>query len=690
MAHALRVASLAAALLAAGPASAGISESWYLARGAANMKIGNYAAAVEAYEKALAANPRSREASRALGTARQRNGETDRAVAEYDRHLRAFPEDADVAFEQARLLQWSRYAYRAKDAVRYLRMGLAVRDDPARRRDLARLLARDRASLDEALAEYGRLVAAAPADEVLREERLRLLLWDPRHREEARRELEARVRARPEDAKALRELARLEAADPARAAEAAARYERLLAGSPADPELRLGLARALARAGRRAEAREAYAGAVAASPTLEARLERAELLAADPATRDEARAELEAILRVAPHSRRARLDLSRVLLARKDTSLAAAAGYEQVLREAPRDPEAHLGLARAYAWNGDPDRALAHGELAGRYGGPAPEVATLERSLRRGREPSLGGGARVLDQPSGSFPLRSIGTFLTGSTSPSAFTAVTAESGVAFHAGPAARAEGPFATAAGDWRPRAGDLLRLRLGWDASRLAGEASGEARWERQGDGRLSLGIAHQARQDSYRALAGEVVGGALRGAASDTLADLRLDRADDGGGFHLAVRAGAVTGSGFDATFTAGATGRADRALLRAGGWSLLGGGRIEGTHHARDLSGLRDADPLAPGLFSPPLFLTASPRLALVRDAGVVGRLALDAGPSLQVTAGPGGGTRLGGDALLSASHRFGDRLRASLDGQLEYLPSTYMRAELSAALAVLF
>src|SRR5512134_61363 len=124
MTRAARAALLAIALAAAPAAQAGLAESWYLSRGRANMKIGNYAAAIEAYEKALAANPRSREASRALGEARQRNGETDRAVAEYDRHLARFPDDADVAFEQARILQWSRYAYRRPDAVRYLRLGL--------------------------------------------------------------------------------------------------------------------------------------------------------------------------------------------------------------------------------------------------------------------------------------------------------------------------------------------------------------------------------------------------------------------------------------------------------------------------------------------------------------------------------------------------------------------------------------
>src|SRR5512138_2540993 len=249
MSRAARAALVAAALAAAAPAAAGVAESWYVARARANARIGNHAAAIEAWARALEENPGSREASRGLGLARLRNGETDRAVAEFDRHLARFPDDAELAFEQARLLQWSRYAYRARDAVRYLEMGLAVRDDPARRLDLARLLGRDRATLDRALAEYDRLLARAPGDRTLRDERLKLLLWDPRRRAEAIRELERRETERPDDEAARRELARMLADDPARAAEAATRYEALLARHPADPDLLAGRARALSRAG---------------------------------------------------------------------------------------------------------------------------------------------------------------------------------------------------------------------------------------------------------------------------------------------------------------------------------------------------------------------------------------------------------------------------------------------------------
>jgi cellulose synthase operon protein C len=150
----LRAATLVAALGFPAPAAPGLAESWFLGRARANMAIRNYAAAVEAYRKALAADPRSREASRGVGLALLGNGDVDLAVAELDRHLARFGDDAEVAFEQARLLQWARFAYRRADAARYLRMGLAVRDDPARRRDLARLLARQRDTVPAAIAEY--------------------------------------------------------------------------------------------------------------------------------------------------------------------------------------------------------------------------------------------------------------------------------------------------------------------------------------------------------------------------------------------------------------------------------------------------------------------------------------------------------------------------------------------------------
>src|SRR5689334_12591850 len=104
-----RACAALAAVLVATTASAGIAETWYLGRARANTRIGNHAAAIEAYRKALEEDPGSREASRGLGLELQANGDTDRAVAEFDRHLARFPDDWEIAFAQSRILSWSRY-----------------------------------------------------------------------------------------------------------------------------------------------------------------------------------------------------------------------------------------------------------------------------------------------------------------------------------------------------------------------------------------------------------------------------------------------------------------------------------------------------------------------------------------------------------------------------------------------------
>jgi len=684
-------AALLAAALFAAPAHAGVAESWYLARGRANARIGNHAAAIEAYRKALDGDPGSREASRCLALELLANGETDRAVAELDRHLARFPADWELAFEQARLLQWSRYAYRAGDAVRYLAMGLAVHEDRARRGELARLLGRDRATLDRALREYDRLLAATPDDAELRGERLKLLLWDPRRRAEARAELLRLEAERPADERVARDLARVTAEEPGRAGEAADRYAALLARHPDDPDLLLGHARSLTRAGRRAEAHLAYSRVVAVRPTSEARLERADLLAADPATRAAARAEYEALLRETPRSRRARIGLARVLASEKETSREAIPQYAAVLVAAPADPEAHRGLARAYAWNGDADRALAHALLA-RGPRPAPELGELERSLRRGREPTLGGGAAGFSQGGGSMALSTSRVFATGRADPTPFTSAGVEVGAVRCAGGGESVQGTSADVRAEWRPAPAWRLQAQLGWEEVRPGSAAlAGTLRLERDDGARsLSLALSRAPRQDSFRALVADRVGGRLVGAASDDVAEARVAWAREGGRLEGFARAGAVTGEGMPSTFLAAAGVRLDRTILRDGRWTLSAGGAAEATHHARDLSGLSDGDPASPRLFSPPLFLAVSPRLALAREGAASARLALDAGPALQLVGGPGAALRAGGDLRLSLVQPLGTRLRLAAELRAERIAAVYTRASGGASLSVVF
>jgi cellulose synthase operon protein C len=689
-----RAALIVAALLAPAAGRAGVAETFYLARGRANMEIRNYSAAVEAYRKALVADGGSREASRGVARALLANGETDLAVAELDRHLARWPDDWELAFEQARILSWSRYAYRAKDAARYLAMGLARHEDPARRRELARLLARDRATLDAALAEYDRLLAASPGDRALRDERLKLLLWDPARRAAAVDELRRRRAEAPADDAVARDLARLLAGETRTAAEAVELYAGLLGRRPDDAELRVGHARALVKAGRRAEARAAYDRAVALRPSADVRLERADLLAGDPSSRDAARADYEAVLRADPRSRRARLGLARVLGARKETSPDAIRVYQAVLADAPRDAEAHRGLARAYAWSGDADRALAHGDLAGRLGPSRPDVEAPTRDLRRGREPAGGGGARVLAQPGAAFGLSSVAGLARASAEPTPFTRSAVEAGFTSATGAAgARAEGAFVLGRAEWRPDPALQLEAEAGWDALRLGGRGfSGALRLERRGDaGALAIRLVRAARQDSFRAYAGEVVAGRVAGAASDTFVEVSATRAGEGLRTALAARAGAVSAAGSRSALLAGVSARTDREVADLGGLRVTVGVRADALHHARDLSGLGEAtDTGAPRLFSPPLQASLSPRLGLARDDGLAGGFTLDAGPSLQGVGGPRHALRAGGDLRAALTRRVGDRLRLGADASAERLAAVYTRYAGGLSLEVLF
>jgi hypothetical protein len=198
-----------------------------------------------------------------------------------------------------------------------------------------------------------------------------------------------------------------------------------------------------------------------------------------------------------------------------------------------------------------------------------------------------------------------------------------------------------------------------------------------------------LARTPRTDSFRAYAGEEVSGVLAGAAMENVLEVRRGF----GGptrLELGARAGAVTAAGVPPALLAGVSGRAERAVLRRGAWTLAAGAAVGAVHHGRDLSGDGTAGDLAPRVFSPPLFLSASPRLALVREAGVRGRLVLDAGPALQVVGGGGGGVRAGGDARLALSQRVGERLRLLAEARAERIADVYTRLDATFGLAVLF
>ncbi|HSA62052.1 MAG TPA: tetratricopeptide repeat protein [Nitrospiraceae bacterium] len=154
-------------LSAVGPApgafGADFMESWYLSRGRANMEIENYKAAIEAFEKVVEQDPTHREALRSLGIAYERQGLKDKSVETFDRYLAKYDDDPEIAFKQAQALEWSRYAsYREKDMLKYYRMGLRRKDDPAMRLKYASHLAGRKETAQDAITQYDRVLATQP------------------------------------------------------------------------------------------------------------------------------------------------------------------------------------------------------------------------------------------------------------------------------------------------------------------------------------------------------------------------------------------------------------------------------------------------------------------------------------------------------------------------------------------------
>ncbi len=710
-----------------GPARAGFTEQWYLLRGRSNLGIQNYRAAIEAFQKALELEPASREASRSLVIAYERNGETDRAIAQADRYLARFDDDPEIAFKQARWLGWARYAYRRADAIRYYRMGLARKDDPARRRDLARLLGRDRATIDEALSEYRKLLALAPGDAALRAEFQKLLLWDPRHRSEAIAELARDADAHPEDAARQLQLARLLSAESGRASEAVDRYRRALERR-ADPQIEIELARALVRARRRGEALEAYARAVEHRPddaalalerarvmasdrslraeALDAyrrlldtrprdpalRLEYASLLAADGGGREQAIREFERLSRDEPRSTEARLGYARLLGARRETSDAAIAQYERVVEARPDSAEGHAGLARAYAWGGDADRALWHADRALAREPGEPEMERLRETLARGREPWAGGAARALSSRSGA---NGLGGFLGGARASSdvtPFARATLEGGGETWSGEGRSAAGAYLALAFEARPGTEARIEGALHYDGVRdgvaaLTGRlavASGSA----EGGG-FGAYAERRARTDSFTALAGDPTG--RYGVATESVAGVSVAFRLGSARLELRPEAGAVTQRSAAPNAYVGGTATVTAPLAAGGAWRLSAAFVTRGAHYAEDHSGVAgDARP-SDGYFSPSLFLGETARAVLVGEVSLHWKVELSLGPALQLVRGaPGEGLHLGGDARAALWWRVRDRLWWSASLGYERVGTSYTRLAGETGLAVYF
>ncbi len=382
---------LCAGMSVPGPASADlVQEAWYLMRSRANMEIGNYAAAIEAYEKYLELKPGDREALKGIAIAFEKQGQTDKAIARYDRYLELFHDDAEVAFKQAEYLGWSRYAYRKADALRYLEMGLRVRDDTSQRLKYTRLLSADKYDLEEAVRQYEILLKDDSDNKALRTEFRNILLWDDVFVEKAVEQYELYVARNPKDFVARRKLAVLLAKVDQRTEDSARIYARLVSEKASDFKLRHDYARVLAAIpDQHQQANEQYRILIAEKPDYEILSESALLLQNRSETRSQAIKIYDRMIKRHPGDVEARMKRASLYMQSESTVPQALRDYRHVIAQQPAHAAAHHGMASALAWRGQSDEALYHAELAEKYNKGDAEVARLNQQLSSGREPRL-------------------------------------------------------------------------------------------------------------------------------------------------------------------------------------------------------------------------------------------------------------------------------------------------------------
>ena len=491
-------------------------------RSRANMQIGNYAAAIEAYEKYLALKPNDREALRGIALAHERQGETDKAIARFDIYLQRYPDDAEIAFKQADYLTWTRYAYRRKDAIKYLRIGLETREDPVQRLKYARLLAANRYDLDEAVAQYELLLERAPRDKEIRGEYRSMLLWDDRYLSKAITEYQRLVEQKPRHFANRRQLAILLSKEPRQVRNSVSLYRELVAERGGDFELRHEYAKVLARIDNEFdEARRQYNILVTQRSDYEILGEYGALLAQRSSSHPEAIAIYTRMLSDRSADTRVRFRRASLYMSSKESAARALDDYLLVLNAEPRNVAAHLGAAQAFAWLGESDRALHHSNLALKYGDERVATTTLQDTLSIGREPRISALAELPWQKGGDFKLLgvSLGVRLAGDSTPF-FTAIGAV-GTERYEDESDDASGTWYRAGGQYRIDSRQRVDFEIGNRTIRRIGNEQSFLLSYTQDrpatSASYTTGVMRFAVEDSFLSLVGDadtVIGGATR--------------------------------------------------------------------------------------------------------------------------------------------------------------------------------
>jgi tetratricopeptide (TPR) repeat protein len=465
---------------------------------------------------------------------------------------------------------------------------------------------------------------------------------------------------------------------------------------PADAGLRLEYADLLAGdQERRSDAIREYRTVVDAEPTPETREALADLLSGRSDGRAQALELYEALVREKPDDVELRIKYARLLAGRREDTRRAIDQYEIVVQHDPRSAAGHAGLAAGYAALGDPDRALQHSNLAVEYGARENELDALRKDLLRGREPNLEVFAHGLVQR-GKSKSKLDGTAggLAGRVDAGTVLTLRAQGGGEDYWSGGQRAAGAFARVDTDFHIDPENEIGLGVGYHT---LGERSipGRLEYNHLGESwKLGIGAERSLRYDSYVALVGDRVNGRTIGSARENRLHLLARYEGTRATLSLEPYGGFV-----DATNVAANPFGGGRVELR---YRIYDGERLqispilagEVFHYHFNAFGvnLDPGEPKPGGYFSPQLFGSGEPGMALSARLGENHFLDLEGGPAVQYVKEQGtkSDLGLGGQGRFEYVYFLRPSIYWSIGAEVQSFGAAYTRGTATTRLAFEF
>jgi len=572
----LLVLPLLAAFAAPSADPESFSLRWYLRHAKVDMRIGSYKPAIEAYEKALAIAPDNREAMRYLGLAYEFQGLLDKAVSAYDRYLDKYPDDPAIAFRQAEILSWSRYAYRRADALHYYELGLKYDKNPFWEAQYSKLLPVQ--------------TVARPNTDVIAS-------------------FEKALAADPESREAMRSLGSAYE-NQGLFEKAVALYDSYLAKHPDDAEIAFRQAEILSWSrfsGRREDALRYYQMGLKAKSDPHERLNYARLLATNQETSRKAIEEYKRVLEKDPNNGEAHrgLALAYGWIGDNDRALyhSRLALKSQPENDQVKKLNEQLSQGREPKISG---KAAYFNQHGGNFG-----LAGFSTSLEGTTDlnPFVTGSAEMGHVDYWHSPDRADDVFFSGG------------------------AEARFDTV----HRFQGRMGHHSVGPESRSLDGEFS-YAYVPSGRNSMFKAGFKRDLRTDSFLALAGEQLGGVSYGAARSNLFYGEFDLPMGDYKFWMKPYAGWVSAQSLASNKLWGTDLRVDSPRLAEWNHSSVSAAyKAEAAHYENDQSGLSPniSGPLPGGYFSPQVFVTQTPLLSFQIHPRPKHQVRLEGGPSVQ-------------------------------------------------------